>query len=64
MLIGLVLLCGIVGFIFYLKMFQFLFSSKVQGAYPPVRVLREKAKAMGVMGTIFIVFSCILYMFV
>ncbi|MBM6617207.1 hypothetical protein [Bacillus suaedaesalsae] len=64
MMIGLVLICGIVGIIFYLKMIKFLFSSKVNAAYPPVRVLREKAKAMGVIGTIFIVFSFILYLFI
>lgn len=64
MQIGLVILCGAVGIIFYVKMLQFLFASKLQNAYPPVRVLREKAKAMGVIGTVFIVFSIIFYIFI
>jgi NADH:ubiquinone oxidoreductase subunit 2 (subunit N) len=63
MLVGLMVCCGIIGLFFYVKMIQYFVSSQKSGAYPPVKILREKAKAMGGIGTIFILFFVILYLF-
>jgi NADH:ubiquinone oxidoreductase subunit 2 (subunit N) len=64
MIAGLMICCGLIGLFFYVKMVQYFTASKKSGAYPPVKILREKAKAMGGIGTIFIVFCIILYLFV
>lgn len=63
MLYGLMICCGLIGLFFYIKMFHYFVSSQTKGAYPPVRLLRQKAMAMGGIGTIFIIFSIIFYFF-
>jgi hypothetical protein len=64
MLVGLMICCGLIGLFFYTKMVQYLISSRTAGAYPPVRVLRQRAMAMGGIGTVFIIFCAIFYFFV
>ncbi|WP_246938838.1 hypothetical protein [Bacillus pinisoli] len=64
MLAGLMICCGIIGLFFYIKMIQYFISSQTTGAYPPVRILKQKAMAMGGIGTVFIVFCLIFYFFV
>ncbi|WP_456276025.1 hypothetical protein [Bacillus sp. AK128] len=64
MLVGLMICCGIIGIFFYTKMIHFFISSKTTGAYPPVKMLKQKAIAMGAIGSIFILFSIILYFFI
>jgi NADH:ubiquinone oxidoreductase subunit 2 (subunit N) len=64
MLVGLMISCGLIGVFFYIKMIHYFITSKTTGAYPPVRMLKQKAIAMGAIGTIFIVFCIIFYFFI
>ncbi|MBM7659924.1 putative membrane protein [Bacillus mesophilus] len=64
MLVGLMICCGLIGIFFYTKMIHYYITSRTTGAYPPVRMLKQKATAMGGIGTIFILFCIIFYFFI